>query len=146
MTSNPIWPAEFPTGRQPSEPEMQPIKARDAEALRDYCLADVDYSQVESRVLVLTGGRCHGKTAAIQELMRQMGDQVKLAFRVPTDMLGEDRGPLTSEEFRAIMERQPAWEESKPKPAGKNPFAQGSIRKHDHGADRATTSKHRLRP
>ncbi|UFK26742.1 hypothetical protein [Roseobacter phage RDJL6] len=98
-----------PTGRKPSQPEPQPIKQRDLEKLRSYCLADVDYSQVEKRVIASMGARSHGKSIAWLAQLKAAEADIARAFGVPTEELGEDRGPLTGEELRAIMDDAPDW-------------------------------------
>ncbi|AKQ75837.1 hypothetical protein FDH82_gp47 [Roseobacter phage RDJL Phi 2] len=119
-----------PTGRKTSRPEPQPVKLRDVETGL-HPLAEVDYSQIERRVLVL-GGRGHSKTPAMLARMEAEEACIKQAFAVPAEMLGtEAQSPLTGQELQAIMETQPEFREkpARSKPP-KNPFAEGSIKRY----------------
>ncbi|ADK73455.1 hypothetical protein RDJLphi1_gp54 [Roseobacter phage RDJL Phi 1] len=119
-----VWPLTF----KPCPASQEPTKLRDVET-GPHPLAEVDYSRIERRVLVM-GGRGHSKTLAMLEQMKAYCEaDVKLAMGVPADMLGEDQGPLTGDELRSIMEGQPPWVEPEPERPSKNPFAQGSIKR-----------------
>jgi len=66
---------------------------------------EVDYSKVERRVLAMMLPHQAGKTVLAQ--MRALERDAYRAMHVPVEQLGEDRGPLTGQELRAIMETPP---------------------------------------
>jgi len=130
------WPDTFP---EPHHlPTEKPDRIRSMEGLNDsyvadgvHPLVDVDYSRIERRVLVM-GGRGHAKTLAMLAQMEAAEAQIKQAFAVPAEYLGQEADcPLTGDELRCIMEQQPEFREppARSKPP-KNPFAEGSIKRY----------------
>lgn len=132
-----VWPTIMDATPRPHhistekpDPRRQEMKKLRHVADGPHPLAEVDYSQIERRVLVM-GGRGHSKTLAMLAQMEAAEAEIRQAFAVPAEYLGEEtNSPLTGDELRAIMDQQPEFREPKPRGKCKNPFAEGSIKRY----------------